>query len=757
MGFFDSFATGFLKGEISKVEAINEKQRLEDLRKAELADDIERARKTAEITSEFEELKLEKEAKRRKMDLMSLGFRSDFIDQHASYALSSDANFEKYLDMGTKTYGITNWWKTPTNHGGNIGQTIQEIAMNSSGNTQNFNSQSAVDTVKNENNISDNVAGSQFDTTSTTEGSVSQNKVQYMGQELFFGKKKQKIGEGKRFISSTGEIVDAFKISQTPGEDDFGSIYYVPTIDGNVPVSRYFNNVSYFSTDSDKGKSFIEQYNPTLEKQEDLQFLVDMGGKNFQYVKGRRDTLTDGTINDVITYVPKSIVTKTNLMLNQYIPSQPEGPPDSGFMTDPEFNHYEMPFKDFKIFMEDKGISIAGFGDNKDSLAMAAQQLGGATAPRELRIIDRNRIKAENIAVASGFDYSQKQLNYNEFTEGYDLSLFGNTTEDKIKQNVFTILSDPLLDNWQNRTVSDEVSNALGINGNEEGVTASNFATAIGKSINNISSNIRGYYKDLVKDMDEDQFANFKKMAGANTVMGDDLTKENIDQFALQQLSEVQSFEDLINFNTRINESKQARLDDSVNTAIGNLPGANGDTSTGMDIIDGVIMETMSQDGNQDLLQVELLNLIGDQATVQLINDNYVAEKLANLDTSTLPKKSILQTDMDREETTQTLEDMDKEVWLRTDSVDPIPTIPSEAAEWRQQNASDPNVLNFFGGQGSLFDENTGFQIFKSPDLKPGHVEPRPKGEGVASKTPKNWDLLYAKTHNADGIPKTQE
>ena len=66
-------------------------------------------------------------------------------------------------------------------------------------------------------------------------------------------------------------------------------------------------------------------------------------------------------------------------------------------------------------------------------------------------------------------------------------------------------------------------------------------------------------------------------------------------------------------------------------------------------------------------------------------------------------------------------------------------------------------LLNFFGGQGSLFDENTGFQIFKSPDLKPGHVEPRPKGEGVASKTPKNWDLLYAKTHNADGIPKTQE
>ncbi len=757
MSIMRAFAKGYLGGELDKFQAMAERQVKEDDRKAKLADDIERARKQAEIDAEFEELKLDKEAKRRKMDLMSLGFKSEFIDQHAGYALSSDTNFKNYLDMGKEIYGLTNWWKTPTNHGGNIGQTIQEIAMNSSGNTQNFNTQSAVNTVKNENNISDNVAGSQFDITPTTGGSVSKDKVQYIGSELFYGKKKQKIGEGKRFISSTGETVDAFQISQTPGEEDFGSIYYVPTIDGNVPVSRYFNNVSYFSTDSEKGKSFIEQYNPTLKEQKDLKFLVDMGEGNLQYVSGRRDTLTDGSFNDVITYIPKNIVTKTNLMLNQYIPSQAEGVPGEGNMTDPEFKHYEMPVKNFKIFMEDKGISVASFGDTKDSLAMAAQELGVVTAPRELKIINRNRIKAENIAVASGFDYSQKQLNYNEFTEGYDLSLFGNTTEDKIKQNVFTILSDPLLDNWQNRTVSDEVNNALGINGNEEGVTASTFATAIGKSINNISSNIRGYYKDLVKDMDEDQFANFKKRAGVNTVMGEDLTKENIDQFALQQLSEVQSFEDLINFNTRINEDKQSRLDDSVNTAIGNLPGANGNTSTGMDIIDGVIMETMSQDGNKDLLQVELLNLIGNQATVQLINDNYVAEKLANLDTSTLPEKSILQTDMDRKETTQTLEDMDKEVWLRTDSVDPIPTIPSEAAEWRQQNASDPNVLNFFGGQGSLYDENTGFQIFKSPDLKPGHVEPRPKGEGVASKTPKNWDLLYAKTHNADGIPKTQE
>ena len=158
MSIMRAFAKGYLGGELDKFKAMAERQVKEDDRKAQLADDIERTRKTAEINAEFDELKLDNEAKRRKMDLIGLGFKSEYIDQHAGYALSSDTNFKNYLDMGTETYGVTNWWKTPTNHGGNIGQTIQEIAMNSSENTQNFNTQSAVNTVKNENKISDNVA-----------------------------------------------------------------------------------------------------------------------------------------------------------------------------------------------------------------------------------------------------------------------------------------------------------------------------------------------------------------------------------------------------------------------------------------------------------------------------------------------------------------------------------------------------------------------------------------------------------------------
>ena len=158
------------------------------------------------------------------------------------------------------------------------------------------------------------------------------------------------------------------------------------------------------------------------------------------------------------------------------------------------------------------------------------------------------------------------------------------------------------------------------------------------------------------------------------------------------------------------------------------------------------------------MLGSELLNAFGgNQAAADLVNDNYVAGKLAQIDADTLPERAIREIEKEEEARTEQIEDIDVEQWLREGSVDPISKIPSEAAEWRRENRSDPNVKTAGGGQGSLYDEDTGFLIFKSRDLKPGHVEPRPKGEGVGNKTPKNWDLLYSKTHKADGTPKTEE
>ena len=78
MGFFDSFATGFLKGEVSKIEAINEEQRLADLRKAELTDNITLMEKEAEINARIladkEEATAVKEKEKMNKILLGMGF-----------------------------------------------------------------------------------------------------------------------------------------------------------------------------------------------------------------------------------------------------------------------------------------------------------------------------------------------------------------------------------------------------------------------------------------------------------------------------------------------------------------------------------------------------------------------------------------------------------------------------------------------------------------------------------------------------------
>jgi hypothetical protein len=172
----------------------------------------------------------------------------------------------------------------------------------------------------------------------------------------------------------------------------------------------------------------------------------------------------------------------------------------------------------------------------------------------------------------------------------------------------------------------------------------------------------------------------------------------------------------------------------------------------------------MAKDGDTDLLAAELLNAFGgNQAAADLVTQNYVAGKLSQIDTDTLPERAIGEIEKEEEARTEQIEDIDVEQWLREGSVGPIPKTPSEAAEWKRENRSDPNVKNVAGGQGSLYDEDTGFLIFKSPNLPPNHVEPRPGGDranvkaGFGSKTTQNWDLLYGKTHNADGTPKTEE
>ena len=60
------------------------------------------------------------------------------------------------------------------------------------------------------------------------------------------------------------------------------------------------------------------------------------------------------------------------------------------------------------------------------------------------------------------------------------------------------------------------------------------------------------------------------------------------------------------------------------------------------------------------------------------------------------------------------------------------------------------------GGKGSLNDPDTGYLLFKSPDLEANQVLPRPSiNPLIGVRTQENWDALYGDTHDAvTGRPK---
>ena len=114
-----------------------------------------------------------------------------------------------------------------------------------------------------------------------------------------------------------------------------------------------------------------------------------------------------------------------------------------------------------------------------------------------------------------------------------------------------------------------------------------------------------------------------------------------------------------------------------------------------------------------------------------------------------------------RQEITSQDEQEKINAWLTKDSVElDSPDLTPGASITINGKTVTPK-LDTGGTNASFFDSKTGYLIFKSPSLPPGHVEPRPTVTftvGLSlkanSKTKTNWDALYKDTHNPDGTPK---
>ena len=770
-----AFGRGFLEN----IADVNEAERIKDEKYQDLVTALEFRGKEKQQDFEFDQKKLEQEREKRKNGLMGLGFTSPYLDQYGQFALESDENAQLWLQMNQEYYGTPFWHTTPINYHRDeslVGKTVQEIQLGMANNNDNFDNKQVVNNTKKENNLTDNIADSQFTDTNVSGNSVSKeggfSSPNFVGAELFFGKKQYKTGDPKTFIGENGQKVTAFRVSQTPGEDDHGSIYYVHTKNGHMPIDSFYGNTAYFDISTDVGKNISNKFYPTIDTETPVRYHMSVGGDTY-ILHGTHTKTTDGRLTKEFNYVPYNFLQKfPQFNTAEFFESMPgvEGAPDApgaGFMTQEDMQYYTIDVDKFRNALSTNGINFTLNQFDDEASFGLAETIGGVKEPKEFSLVDKNRSITSDLIPATGLDFSQSQLTKNDITGEIDTNLFSGENDQQLNAKIISTIPNNLLQSWKDNAISDELSTQLGFNNaalNANDASLSLINSKLGVAINSIQNNVRSYYQDLIMNYSKEDFERWRNENGI--AEGEvEQNKKSIDMFAFGELKEANTINDLFIINDTINQARAEAFEQSEAAAFGSLTGAEGDTQTGMDIVTGIIKNTVSKDLDLDLFTSELTTQLGgdkDKASL-IVNSDFVVSQIANLDPEQLPERATKEIDIEQEEKKESLEALDIEDWLKQDSVDPIPTIPSEASEWRKTNASDPNVKNAGGGQGSLFDPATGFQIFKSRDLKPGHVEPRPGGDnpnanaGFGSKTTQNWDLLYSKTHDADGRPKTQE
>ena len=190
-----SFGTGFLGG-LSDIAA---DKKAKDDEYQSLVTALEFRGKEKEQDFEFDQKKLDQAREKRKNGLMGLGFTSPYLDQYGQFALESDQNAQLWLEMNQEYYGTPFWHTTPINYHHNdqfIGKTVQDIQLGMSNNNNNFDNKQVVNSTKKENNLTDNIADSQFSDTNVSGNNVSKeggfSSPIFSGAELFFGKKQYK-------------------------------------------------------------------------------------------------------------------------------------------------------------------------------------------------------------------------------------------------------------------------------------------------------------------------------------------------------------------------------------------------------------------------------------------------------------------------------------------------------------------------------------------------------------------------------------
>ena len=750
---------------------------------AQLTSNIALKEKELELATANDQREEDEAMAKRRDFLIALGFTPEYLDFKGNGILVSDGAMNSFLEVGKNTYGVNNWWNTPTAFAppgqDTVNKTIQEIELGGFGMSSGskFNKDTVTSNVKNNSNLSDNISDVELgnykdDKTNTGNFNYSTN--------YFFPQPTKAISEGSLYVNSSvnnGNPVYAYQIEQTPGKGDFGATWYVDTVgtDGkvNTGVLDLAQGSGWYKANSDIGKKIIEQNlglfdPPNLSK---VNYMAQVNGKNY-YVGGTDDGRGNITLNYVDPRLHKMIGFNA-INYSADTAQVPGVPVEVGTTVPTSINSFSMPIEEWNAIYK---IPLAPYSKDEVFPKVETPEYGAS-------ILDVGRVQRQGITIVFG----DKPFDIEDLgDDSFRISVLGNEPQlESAVQSLNQIIlnTDVLFRNLRGEAPNEKITSVLGI---PKGADFQTQGTAVINAFNSLRINLKTEYSNMIENNNPD-IAILKEAANITD------TDPNIvaAKLADYQMGLLQSPFDLVNAIERFNlgqEDKQIKANQNISNVLSTVfpsavltddmtaPAEDANTqfinflkenitAEGLELVKGGNQQEVQESNlfenlNEAIIELsqgdENIRAVLNQEAFRIINAVARGDEGAPFKIEDLRSRDIDVQTKEFETATTSQELLTK--WLTENSVD-TDSDDIKAGATVTINGKKLTAESDIGGEGSFFDPNTGYLIFKNPSLPPGHVDPRPTEAltgffGIGSnKSQENWDILYGKTHRPDGTP----
>jgi hypothetical protein len=783
MDFLQPFAKGYFEGSVDIMEArAKEKadaKRIADEYKARLTNELTILEKTNELNEKKNQDEIEKNIAKNKDYANALGLTPDYIASLPDNIFETRTSFNDFMTYKSKQYGgFQNWYVKPINFGEYKGQTVQDMELGTKIKTNvNFSKSNVVDNTKTNANISDNIGAVTLGNYDES-GGKDEN---FYGQYLFNPKPTQGYSATTQWVNPTihtegsGKLpLSVFQIENTPGAKDYGNDYYY--YDAKDKLTKINLSQGWFKANEGIGLDISKKaMNMFEDSQEVSKHMVEYEG-NF-YPIDIMTTKQNGNIKSQdVTYVSPKLLDLLDINLKQYesvVTDMPDVPVEVVEQKVVGFNSIKIPKNDFSQMI---GSDILDYNDT--NIIVEPDQ--------------RESINFSNLTKAVN---SNSKLVFGQDAFGFTPFVEGGVT----KYNMTSILSnDPNIEaalagltNTTNNTefyiqdlanknlnINSTVASVLGFTTTNPVELSSEEATLkVGQAFKSLREDYLKYYTQVLKETPDAYDAEKELYNIPKTLEGGALAIA----LANINMSEINGIESLVTNRMNFDKSMAMQIkagEDNIQSVIEKYfpnfmsPSKPGDTTLNQFILENITSENLItlRDGNETEKKAAIAKL--KNALVTDVEDatdrNIIADEIDLILTAVIQGNGFITIDqLQKQEGTMSeitgrVSD-ELQTWLDANKV----ALPAEI------NLADEgyDVEDMVGyqikrAQNEVFIRNnpdhnpeTGLKLFVNPNLKPNHVEPRPrrqffKGLPEPRGGFEDWNRLWGKTHNPDGTPK---